>query len=118
MPQVEVHHVAVRCLDRAPLLLFLHEGLRQAVAWSQLHRAQHRLGLWSPEVVILQITVAILVQHVAAFVVKGKTRPQPPVHRITAFARIAWICPDISSMATTPCTRPSSTSILVTNHSS
>ena len=28
-----------------------------------------------------------------AFVVNGKTLPQPPVHRMTAFAVIAWICP-------------------------
>ena len=33
-------------------------------------------------------------------------------------AVIAWIWPDISSIATTPCTRPSSTSSRVTNHSS
>src|SRR3954447_18028778 len=53
-----------------------------------------------------------------AFVVNGKTFPQPPVHRITDLAATAWIRPVISSMATTPCTRPSSTSSLVTNHSS
>src|SRR5215213_3413403 len=53
-----------------------------------------------------------------AFVVNGKTLPQPPVQRITAFAATAWILPVISSTATTPCTRPSSTSSLVANHSS
>jgi hypothetical protein len=51
-------------------------------------------------------------------VVKGKTRPQPPVQRMTARAVMVSIFPDASSMATTPCTRPSSTSNLVTNHSS
>ena len=53
-----------------------------------------------------------------ALVVNGKTRPQPPVQRTTAFAVIASIRPVISSIATTPCTRPSSTSSRVTNHSS
>src|SRR4051812_45853102 len=53
-----------------------------------------------------------------AFVVNGKTFPQPPVHKITDLAATAWMRPVISSMATTPWTRPSSTSSLVTNHSS
>ena len=53
-----------------------------------------------------------------AFVVNGKTLPQPPVHRTTAFAVIAWIRPLIRPIATTPCTRPSSTSSRVTNSSS
>ncbi len=53
-----------------------------------------------------------------AFVVNGKTRPHPPVARMTALAVMGSIRPDISSMATTPHTRPSSTSSLVTNHSS
>ena len=53
-----------------------------------------------------------------ALVVKGKTRPQPPVHRMTALAVMISILPDISSMATTPWTRPSSTRSFVTNHSS
>ena len=35
--QVEVHHRAVRRLDRAPLLQLLHERLRQPVARPQLH---------------------------------------------------------------------------------
>ena len=54
----------------------------------------------------------------AAFVVNGNTRPQPPVARMTALPRIASIRPDISSSATTPQTRPSSTSSRVTCHSS
>ena len=37
-----------------------------------------------------------------ALVVKGKTRPQPPVHRMTARAVMVSTFPDISSMATTP----------------
>ena len=53
-----------------------------------------------------------------AFVVNGKTLPQPPVASTTDFAVIAWTRPVISSMATTPHTRPSSTSSRVTNHSS
>ena len=55
---------------------------------------------------------------IAALVVKGNTLPQPPVQRMTAFAVIASIRPDIRSIAITPCTRPSSTSRRVTNHSS
>jgi hypothetical protein len=55
---------------------------------------------------------------IAALVVNGKTLPHPPVHRITARAVIASIFPDARSIATTPCTRPSSTMSLVTNHSS
>ena len=54
----------------------------------------------------------------AALVVNGNTRPQPPVHRMTALAGMASIFPDIISIATTPWTRPSSTRSLVTNHSS
>ena len=53
-----------------------------------------------------------------ALVVNGKTLPQPPVARMTAFAVTAWILPVIRPTATTPCTRPSSTSSLVTNTSS
>ena len=37
---------------------------------------------------------------------------------MTAFAVTAWIFPDIRPTATAPCTRPSSTSSLVTNTSS
>ena len=55
---------------------------------------------------------------IAAFVVNGKTFPHPPVQRMTAREVIASILPDFRSIATTPCTRPSSTSSLVTNHSS
>src|SRR5436190_2184428 len=40
-----------------------------------------------------------------ALVVKGKTRPHPPVHKITLFAVMAWILPDISCQATTPVSR-------------
>ena len=53
-----------------------------------------------------------------ALVVKGKTLPQPPVASTTALAVIARTRPVLSSTATTPCTRPSSTSSRVTNHSS
>jgi hypothetical protein len=53
-----------------------------------------------------------------ALVVNGKTRPPPPVARMTALAPIASIRPDISSIATTPRTRPSSTSNRVAYHSS
>ena len=53
-----------------------------------------------------------------ALVVNGKTLPQPPVARITDLAAIVSIRPLIRSTATTPCTRPSSTSSRVTNHSS
>ncbi len=49
----------------------------------------------------------------AALVVNGKTRPAPPVHRITARAAIAWILPLEISIATQPCTWPSSISSLV-----
>ena len=54
----------------------------------------------------------------AAFVVNGNTRPPPPVAITTARAVIVSIAPDISSIATTPQTRPSSTSSRVTYHSS
>ena len=53
-----------------------------------------------------------------ALVVNGKTFPHPPVASTTARAVIARIRPVASSTATTPCTRPSSTSRRVTNHSS
>src|SRR5215207_9932584 len=55
---------------------------------------------------------------IAALVVNGKTFPQPPVHSTTDFAVMASILPLIRSMATTPCTRPSSIRSRVTNHSS
>ena len=54
----------------------------------------------------------------AAFVVKGKTRPPPPVQRMTDFARIACSSPVRKSIAVTPWQRPSSTSSRVANHSS
>ena len=43
--QVEVDHRAVRRVDGPPLLHFLHEGLREAVAGSQFHAAQHRFRI-------------------------------------------------------------------------
>jgi len=53
-----------------------------------------------------------------ALVVNGKTLPEPPLHKTTDFAVMTSIRPVISSIATTPCTRPSSTRSRVTNHSS
>ena len=53
-----------------------------------------------------------------ALVVNGKTLPHPPVQTMTAPAVMARIFPVASSMATTPWQRPSSTSSLVTKHSS
>ena len=55
---------------------------------------------------------------IEALVVNGKTRPPPPVHMITAFARIGFTWPVRSSIAVTPWQRPPSTSSLVANHSS
>ncbi|COU66577.1 Uncharacterised protein [Mycobacterium tuberculosis] len=53
-----------------------------------------------------------------ALVVNGNTRPHPPVHRITASARIVSMRPVANSIATRPHTLPSSTSSVVANHSS
>src|SRR4029453_7904769 len=54
----------------------------------------------------------------AALVVNGNTRPPPPVAITTDRPVIVSTRPDISSIATTPQTRPSSTSSRVTYHSS
>ena len=42
-----------------------------------------------------------------ALVFSRKTRPAPPVARITAFASISVKRPEATSMTTTPCARPS-----------
>ena len=57
----------VRRLDRPALLDFVHEGLRQSVAWSELHAAQHRGGLGLARVVVLEVAVSVLVEQPAAF---------------------------------------------------
>src|SRR3989304_2467393 len=56
--------------------------------------------------------------QIAPLVVKGKTRPAPPVARMTAPALINRMCPVRSSTATTPWQRPFSTTSRVANHSS
>src|SRR5215203_5448390 len=51
--QVEMNDRPVRRLDRAPLLDFLYEGLRQPVPRSELHAAKHWRGLRRAQVVVL-----------------------------------------------------------------
>ena len=67
LADVQVDVVAVRPFQRASPLLLLDERLRQPVARAELHRPQHRLRLRLAEVVVLQVTVAVLVHQPAAF---------------------------------------------------
>jgi hypothetical protein len=64
--QVEMNDGPVRRLDRPALLNFVYEGLGQPVAWSELHAAQYRRGLWLAQVVVLEIAVAVFVEQPAA----------------------------------------------------
>ena len=67
MADVEMHHVALRRLDGAALLLLVPERLAQAVARPELHRLLARPGVGRAEIVVLQIAVAVLVDEDAAF---------------------------------------------------
>src|SRR3989442_854093 len=64
---VRIDVVSVRPFERAALLLLLDEGLGESIARAQLHGAQHRSGLGLAQVVILEVTIAVLVQEPAAF---------------------------------------------------
>src|SRR3989442_6548815 len=61
--EVEMDVVSVRPFERAALLLLLDEGLGESVAPAQLHRAPHPSRLWPAQVVILEVTIAVLVQE-------------------------------------------------------
>ena len=58
---------SVRPIERATLFQLFHESLRQAVPRTQLHGAQHRLGLRCPQIVVLQVAVSVLVDQEPAF---------------------------------------------------
>src|SRR5215813_3689248 len=67
MANIEVNDVAIRSLDGAAVLVFLDEGRRQTIARPQSHRTQYRLRLRLTQVVILEVTIAVLVEQIAAF---------------------------------------------------
>ena len=70
--QVEVHDRAHdRVLDGAALLLFVPEGLAQAVARAEFHVLVLRLVAQRAEAVVLQVAVTVLVHEVAAFAATG-----------------------------------------------
>ncbi len=58
-------------VDGTAFLQLFDEGLGQAVARAQLHGAQDWLRLGCPQVVVLQVPIAILVEHIAAFRASG-----------------------------------------------
>ena len=62
VPQVEIHHRAVRSLHGAPFSCSLNERLRQAIARAQLHAAQDRLWFRRAQVVVLQVSIAVFVE--------------------------------------------------------
>src|SRR5262249_46475651 len=64
---VEMHHIAIRRLDGAALALLVPERLAQSVARSALHRVEARPGIGRAEIVVLEVAVAVLVGHDAAF---------------------------------------------------
>ena len=66
MPQVEMNHRSVGRRRGAAFAFLVNKRLRQTVTRSQLHAAQNRLWLRLSKVVVLQVAVAVLVQHVAA----------------------------------------------------
>ena len=71
VPDVQVHIGTVRSVQRASLLLFLNEGLRQPVTRTEFHGAQHRRGLRFAEVVILEVTVTLLIEEPTPFGTRG-----------------------------------------------
>jgi hypothetical protein len=66
-----MNHRAVGRFRGAAFVMLVDKRLRETIARSQLHAAQDRLGFRLSEIVILQITVAVLVEHVAAFGARG-----------------------------------------------
>src|SRR5262245_45708982 len=65
MAQVEVHYLAVRSLDGAALFQFTDESLAETVARPEFHASQNRLRSGGPQVVVLEIAVAVFVDHVS-----------------------------------------------------
>src|SRR5205814_9613629 len=63
MAKVEIDDRPVRRVDRSSLRYFMHERLREPVARSELHTAEHRLRFRLAEVVVLQVPVAVLVDE-------------------------------------------------------
>src|SRR5829696_5751555 len=63
MADIEVNDIAMRRADRATRLLLVPEGLAEAVARPQLHRLLARPGIGRAEIIILQVTIAILVDE-------------------------------------------------------
>src|SRR5271170_2948699 len=66
MAQIEMDHVAIGALDRAPLFHLLDEGLRKTVARAKLHGPKNRLLMRYSEVVILQVAIAVFVDQQTA----------------------------------------------------
>src|SRR5579864_8523912 len=66
MSEIEMNYRAIGAIDGASFLEFLYESLREPVARTEFHAAQHRLGLRLTEVIVLKIAVAIFVDEVSA----------------------------------------------------
>src|SRR5262249_6124133 len=66
MAQVQVHNFAIRSRDGTALLRLTNVGLAESVTGAELHVSQHRLRRGRSQVVVLEVAVAVLVDHVAA----------------------------------------------------
>ena len=76
MANIQMHHVAESTLNRVALGLLLHESLREFVARAKLHGEFLRVvGIMDvqrqPEVVVLQVAIAVPVDHDATFATSG-----------------------------------------------
>ena len=77
VPQVEMHHCAMRTVDRAALLLLVPEGLAQPVARPEFHRLVARRRLGGPQAIVLQVAVAVLVHEEPALAAAGFGEEEP-----------------------------------------
>src|SRR5215211_6618234 len=66
LTNVEMYNIAVWRLDGAALLLLMPERLAEAVARAQLHGFLARPWIGRTEIVVLQVTIAVLVDQDAA----------------------------------------------------
>src|SRR5688500_2732779 len=71
MAEVEMDNGSVRRVDRPSLLVYLHEGMREPVARTELHAAEHGFRLRLAEIVILEVTIPVLVDEIAALGTRG-----------------------------------------------
>ena len=75
--QIQVHDLAVRAIDGAPLLFFMPVRLAETIARAEFHRLVTGSGFSRAKPVVLQVAVAILVDEKTALAAAGLGKQEP-----------------------------------------